>query len=127
MSALGQLQIRRFSAGQTIFREGDDAHGEAFLVQSGRVAIRKRVGGEERTLGVLGQGELLGEIALFRSAPRSATAVAEDDVALCVIAADRLEHFVRTNPRLAVEIIKRLANFLYQAEERAREVSRSDP
>lgn len=120
MSALSQVQTRRFTTGQTIFQEGDDAHGEAFLVQSGRVAIRKRVKGEERTLRVLGEGELLGEVSLFRAGPRSAAAIAEGDVTLCVIPGDRLEHFVRTNPKLAVEIIKRLAQELYEAEERAR-------
>jgi CRP-like cAMP-binding protein len=120
MSALSQVQVRRFSPGQTIFQEGDDAHGEAFLVQSGRVAIRKRVGGQEQILRVLGEGELLGEISLFRAGPRSATAVAEGDVALCVIPGDRLEHFVRTNPKLAVEIVRRLAQLLFEAEQRAR-------
>ncbi len=120
MSALSQVQVRRFTPGQTIFKEGDDAHNEAFLIQSGRVTIKKRVGGEERTLRVLSEGELLGEISLFRSGPRSATAVAEADVALCVIPGDRLEHFVRTNPRLAVEIVKRLTQLLHEAEERAR-------
>ncbi len=120
MSAMAQVQVRRFSAGQAIFQEGDDAHNEAFLVQSGKVAIRKRVGGDEQTLRVLGEGELLGEVAFFRAGPRSATAVAETDVALCVIPGDRLEHFVRTNPKLAVEIIKRLAALLVEAEERAR-------
>lgn len=120
MSALSQVQVRRFSAGQTIFQEGDDAHGEAFLVQSGKVAIRKRVKGEERTLRVLGEGELIGEVSLFRAGARSATAIAETDVALCVIPGDRLEHFVRTNPKLAVEIIKRLTQVLFEAEERAR-------
>ncbi len=120
MSALSQVQTRRFTTGQTIFQEGDDAHGEAFLVQSGRVAIQKQVKGEERTLRVLGEGELLGEVSLFRAGPRSATAMAEGDVTLCVIPGDRLEHFVRTNPKLAVEIVKRLAQELCEAEERAR-------
>mgnify|MGYP001609108994 FL=1 len=120
MSALSQVQVRRFTAGQPIFQEGDDAHNEAFLIQSGKVVIRKRVGGEERTLRVLGEGELLGHISLFRAGPRTATAVAETDVALCMIPGDRLEHFIRTNPKLAVEIVKGLAALLVEAEERAR-------
>lgn len=120
MSALAQVQVRRFASGQTIFREGDEARGEAYLVQAGKVVIRKQVGGQERTLRVLGEGELLGEISLFRAGHRSATAIAEGDVALCVIPSDRLEHFVRTNPKLGVEIIKRLAQMVYEAEERGR-------
>src|SRR3989304_52496 len=70
MSALSQVQVRRFTAGQAIFQEGDEAHNEAFLIQSGKVAIRKIVGGEERTLRVLGEGELLGEGSFFRAGPR---------------------------------------------------------
>jgi len=115
------VRLTEFPAGQTIFREGDDTHNEAFLVQSGKVAIRKLVGGEERTLRVLGEGELLGHVSLFRSGPRTAAALAETDVALCVIPGDRLEHFVRTNPKLAVEIVKGLAALLVEAEERARQ------
>jgi CRP/FNR family transcriptional regulator, cyclic AMP receptor protein len=120
MSALSQVQVRRFTAGQAIFQEGDDAHNEAFLIQSGKVAIRKIVGGEERILRVLGEGELLGHVSLFRAGPRTAAALAETDVALCVIPGDRLEHFIRTNPKLAVEIVKGLAALLVEAEERGR-------
>src|SRR3989304_1320985 len=72
MSALSQVQVRRFTAGQAIFQEGDEAHNEAFLIQSGKVAIRKIVGGEERTLRVLGEGELLGEVSFFRAGPAAA-------------------------------------------------------
>ena len=113
-------QVRRFAAGQTIFREGEESRGEAFLVHSGKIGIRKIVHGEPRTLRTLGQGQLFGEIALFSSAPRSADAIAESEVALFVIPADRLEHFVRNNPSLAVDLIRNLATCVLEAEERAR-------
>jgi CRP-like cAMP-binding protein len=113
-------QIRRFTPGQTIFLEGGDSKGEVFLVHSGRVSIRKRVHGQEQILRTLSQGQLFGEIALFSQAPRSADAVAETEVALFVIPADRLEHFVRNNPTLAVDLIRNLAICLREAEERAR-------
>jgi CRP/FNR family cyclic AMP-dependent transcriptional regulator len=120
VSMMSQPQVRRFGSGQVIFQEGDDSKNEAFLVQAGKVVIKKRVKGEERVLRVLGEGELLGELSFFRAAPRSATALAEGDVALAVIPGDRLEHFVRTNPKLAVEIIKRLAQLIWEAEERGK-------
>jgi CRP-like cAMP-binding protein len=120
MTTAHTAQIRRFAAGQRIFQEGDDSRGEAFLVHSGHVAIRKRVHGEERTLRTLSQGQLFGEIALFSQAPRSAAAVAENEVALFVVPADRLEHFVRNNPALAVDLIRNLSRCVLEAEERAR-------
>jgi CRP/FNR family transcriptional regulator len=116
------VPTRTFEPGTVIFREGDDAKGEAFMVHQGRVEIRKQIGGEERLLGTLAKGELLGHIALFRNAPRSASAIAADAVTLMVIPANRLETLVRANPALAVALIRDLAAMMLRAEDRLREV-----
>lgn len=118
---IGDIPTRTFGAGEVIFREGDDPKGEAFLVHQGKVEIRKLIAGEERLLNVLKKGELLGELGLFRNAPRSATAIAAEPVTLMVIPANRLDHLVRTNPALAVAMIRDLANRMLAAEDRARE------
>jgi CRP/FNR family transcriptional regulator len=119
---IGEVPTRTFEPGAVIFREGDDAKGEAFMVHQGRVEIRKQIGGEERLLGTLAKGELLGHIALFRNAPRSASAIAADAVTLMVIPANRLETLVRANPALAVALIRDLAAMMLRAEDRLREV-----
>ena len=118
---IGEVPTRTFQPGDVIFREGDDAKGEAFMVHVGRVEIRKQIGGEERLLRTMNKGELIGHIALFRNAPRSATAVAADTVTLMVISANRLDHLVRANPALAVALIRDLAVMLLAAEDRLRE------
>jgi CRP/FNR family transcriptional regulator, cyclic AMP receptor protein len=117
----GEIPSRTFKAGDVIFKEGDDAKSEAFLVHEGKVEVRKNLGGEEKLLRVLGKGELLGEFALFTNAPRSATALAADAVTLLLIPANRLDAMVRTNPALAMAIIKDLVGKMLAAEERARE------
>ena len=117
---IGEMPTKNFKPGEFIFREGDDAKGEAFMVQDGKVEIRRQFGGEDRVLRVLGKGDLLGELALFRNAPRSANAVAADAVTLLLIPSNRLEHLVRSNPALAIAIIKQLAKFMLEAEDRAR-------
>jgi CRP/FNR family transcriptional regulator len=119
---IGEVPTRTFEPGAVIFREGDDAKGEAFMVHQGRVEIRKKIGGEERLLRTLTKGELLGHIALFRNAPRSATAIAGDAVTLMVIPANRLDHLVRANPALALALIRELATMLLAAEDRLSEV-----
>lgn len=119
---IGEVPTRTFEPGAVIFREGDDAKGEAFMLHLGRVEIRKLIGGEERLLRTLTKGELLGHIALFRNAPRSATAIAADAVTLMVIPANRLDHLVRANPALALALIRELATMLLAAEDRLREV-----
>ncbi len=126
---LDNVTTRSFRAGEVIFREGDDPGDEAFMIHAGRVEVRKRVGEEQRLLRVLVRGELLGELGLFDSAPRSATAVAAEAVTLVVIPAKRLNHLVRTNPALAVAIIRdlstklRATNQLLAAEGQRRQAS----
>jgi CRP-like cAMP-binding protein len=126
---LGNVTTRSFGTGEVIFREGDDPRDEAFMIHAGRVEVRKRVGREQRLLRVLVRGELLGELGLFGSSPRSATAVAAEAVTLVVIPARRLNHLVRTNPGLAVAIIRDLSikllatNQLLAAEGQRRQAS----
>ncbi len=117
---IGDVPTRTFKAGEFIFREGDDAKGEAFMVHEGKVEIRQQFGGQDRVLRVLGKGDLLGDIALFRNAPRSADAVAAEPVTLLLIPSNRLEHLVRSNPALALALIKQLAARMLEAEDRAR-------
>jgi CRP/FNR family cyclic AMP-dependent transcriptional regulator len=119
---IGEVPTRTFEPGAVIFREGDDAKGEAFMVHQGRVEIRKQIGGEDRLLRALTKGELLGHIALFRNAPRSASAIAADTVTLMVISANRLDHLVRANPALALALIRDLSTMMLAAEDRLREV-----
>jgi S1-C subfamily serine protease/rhodanese-related sulfurtransferase len=113
---LGDLERRRFRAGEAIFKEGDGANGEAFLVHSGTVEIKRRFDGEERVLSKLREGELFGEMALFREAARSADAVVTTDVELIVIKHERLDWLIRNRPQLAAEVMRRLANWVVQTD-----------
>ena len=120
---IGDVPTRTFNPGDVIFKEGDDAKSEAFLVHLGKVEIRKNLGGEDKLLRVLNKGEILGELALFRNAPRSATAIAAEAVTLMIIPANRLDAMVRTNPALAMALIKDLASRMLAAEDREREAA----
>jgi CRP/FNR family transcriptional regulator len=113
--------LEGYSPGETIFREGEGTKGRAYLVHAGRVEIRKRLADEERVLRVLGRGDLLGELALFRDDTRhSASAVAVEPVTLVVIPAGRLLEIVRSNPVLAVALIRQLAVRIFENEARDR-------
>src|SRR5439155_46890 len=89
--SLGDIERRAFKRGDIIFKEGDDARDEAFVIHSGTVEIRRSFDGVEKVLNRIGEGEPLGEIGLFRKGPRSATAAAAEDVELLVFKDERLE------------------------------------
>jgi CRP/FNR family cyclic AMP-dependent transcriptional regulator len=107
--AFGDLPHRIFQRGEVIFRQGDAGTGECYLVHEGKVEVRREIDGRERVFRTLAAGDLLGEVALFRDAPHSATAVALGHVRLLVISADRLENMVRMHPGLAIALIRQLA------------------
>ena len=113
---LGDLERRKFRAGEVIFREGADAKGEAFLVHAGTVQIKRTFDGVEKTLSTLGEGELFGDLALFREGPRSADAVAGTDVELIVINNDRLDWLIQNRPQLTKEVVRRLSDWVVKTD-----------
>jgi S1-C subfamily serine protease/rhodanese-related sulfurtransferase len=113
---VGDLERRRYKAGETITEEGADAHGEAFVVHSGVVEARRLFDGEHRLLGTMGEGELIGELSLLRGAPRSAALIAQTDVELLVIKNERLDWLIRNRPQLTIEVLRRLANMIVQTD-----------
>ena len=64
-----------------------------------------------------GEGELLGEMALFRKGPRSASAVATADTELLIIKEERLEWLIRNRPQLTVELLRRLSNLVVATDQ----------
>ena len=70
---LDQLGRRRFATGDVIFTKGENGNS-AFLIEDGQVEIRDPDSGA--AIAIVGQGELIGEVALIDRRPRTATAVA---------------------------------------------------
>ncbi|PYM19001.1 MAG: hypothetical protein DMD81_04500, partial [Candidatus Rokuibacteriota bacterium] len=70
----------------------------------------------ERVLRKVSEGEIFGEFALFRGAPRSADAVATAESELLVITYDRLDWLIRNRPQLTMEVLKQLSNFVVETD-----------
>jgi rhodanese-related sulfurtransferase len=107
---LGDIERRHYAPGAVIFEEGEDAHREAYVVHAGTVEIVKRDPGGDRRLNLVKEGKLLGQMALFRHAPRSAAAVAVTEVELLVMQSERLEWLIRNRPELTLELLKDLSD-----------------
>jgi S1-C subfamily serine protease/rhodanese-related sulfurtransferase len=121
---LGDVERRRFKTGEFICREGDPGQ-EAYVIHSGAIDVRRRINGADKVLARFGEGELVGELALFRKAPRSADMVAATDTELLVITYERLEWLIRNRAQLTLEILKRLSELVVatDAQRPARDAS----
>ena len=87
-------------AGTLLFAEGDSGSC-AYLIDSGRIEIYLVREGREVVLAVRGPGELVGEMAIIDSLPRSASARITADCELVIVTAEQIAHRVaRTDPIL---------------------------
>ncbi|APD09993.1 MULTISPECIES: Crp/Fnr family transcriptional regulator [Thermus] len=101
-----------FPKGKTIFQQGD--LGQAlYLVEAGRVRLyRTHLGGQEKTLGFLGPGEVFGEMSLLDPEERSASAEAEEDAHLLALYRESYLALIRRLPLLAHNLARILARRL---------------
>ena len=83
------MTIRReLFAGEVLYRQGDPSDC-AWLVERGAIELMSVQGRRSVSHGVLGPGELIGELGMLDGAPRSATATARGDTVLLAIDHDQ--------------------------------------
>ncbi len=117
-------KLERFSAGTTIFREGEPGY-EMFIIFSGKVRILRTVGGVGEELAVLRKGDFFGEMAVLEDFPeRSATAEAITDVELLRLGKSDLEAFL-ANSKAALSLLERLSARLRETTERLAKLTQS--
>jgi CRP-like cAMP-binding protein len=109
-----------FAAGEFIFKEGD-LGTEMYIVHEGRVEIAKQVGGEPKALAVLEKGDFFGEMAILEDLPRAASARALVDSKLLMINGSTFDQMLRTNPEIAVRMMRKLSGRLRETDHMLRE------
>ncbi|MCR4590329.1 MAG: cyclic nucleotide-binding domain-containing protein [Lachnospiraceae bacterium] len=99
-----------FKKGDVIFREGDEGDS-LFDISEGTVGIFVNYGAEgEQKLTELKSGQFFGEMAVIEAYPRSATAVALDDVKAFEISCGDMNGYFESQPDRIVAIMKHLSS-----------------
>ncbi len=88
---------KHIEAGEVLFAQGDEGDA-AYAIEKGEVDILTRAGNAEELLATRGPGEVIGEMALLRDAPRIATARARTEVDLLVVPQEAMTHLLETSP-----------------------------
>jgi CRP-like cAMP-binding protein len=83
------LRPRHVSAGEVLYQQGDVADG-CLVIEHGSAEVL----GDGRPIASVGRGELVGEIALLRQVPRTATVRAVTEMDLRLLDADRFVYVV---------------------------------
>ena len=117
-SQLGEyLTIHDYPRSATIFRNGDP--GDAmYLIDVGKVRISiTDADGAVVTLAELGAGDFFGEMAMLDGQGRSANATAIEDARLAKLTRDDFLTFMRSDPRVTLELLTALTQRLRRTDE----------
>src|SRR5512143_3005503 len=98
--------LKHFPKGTVLFTEGDEGE-DMYIIRSGRVAIKKRVPHGELVVAELEKGDFFGEMALLERIPRTAGAEMVEDGDLIVIGSDVFGDMVKSNPEIAVRMLRK--------------------
>lgn len=93
------VMLKKFDAGEVIFREGDSPDG-LHIIRRGAVVVSRVVRGERRIQAHLSSGEYFGEMALLSGASRTATVTATVRSETLILKADFLRERLQSNAHL---------------------------
>lgn len=109
---------RRWSAGEVVFREGDDGD-TCYVIRTGSARVtRNHSDGRAITLAELRRGAIFGELAMWDGETRSATVEALEDTTAVALLAGDVRRLLAARPEIAVKLLSEIAARLRAANER---------
>jgi CRP/FNR family transcriptional regulator, cyclic AMP receptor protein len=102
-------RAKRLKAGAVVFREGDQPDG-CYLILKGAVKIfLSEPDGQQSLLAILGQGDIVGEMALIDRLPRSATVTALRGCELCHLSTAAFDRLAQSDIAVYQQLLRVLS------------------
>ncbi|HVF78494.1 MAG TPA: Crp/Fnr family transcriptional regulator, partial [Solirubrobacteraceae bacterium] len=117
---------RRYAAGAAMFHAGDPSDWVALVVRGQVKIVEQTADSREVLLAVRGPGQLIGELSAIDGEPRSASAVAIDDVEVQLVDAAGFHAHLEAHPAAAVALLRMLTLRLRDADRKRVEFSSHD-
>jgi CRP/FNR family cyclic AMP-dependent transcriptional regulator len=112
--------------GEVLFQEGEPGD-RMYVIMDGKVKLGQTSSdGRETLLGVLGPGEMFGELSLFDPGLRTSTATALTDAVVLGMGHDQLGPWLAGRPEVASSLLQALARRLRRTNEAMADLVFSD-
>lgn len=108
---------KTFEPGQIVFCEYEPGN-DFYFIQEGKVKITKTVANMQKTLDILTTGDIFGEMAILEEEPRSASAIAIDQVRALHFNRENFDTLMMGNPQLAYRLLVIFTTRIYDARRR---------
>jgi CRP/FNR family transcriptional regulator, cyclic AMP receptor protein len=109
VTLVDDFRLKEYGRDEIIFRQGDESR-EVYLVLKGKVRIYKiSPAGDETSIAIFFDHDVLGEMAALDNQSRSATAKAMSAVSLLTMSQERFLHYLHHMPTLAINLARVLS------------------
>jgi CRP/FNR family cyclic AMP-dependent transcriptional regulator len=120
------LVAQDLAKGEVIFSEGQPGD-QMYVIVEGKVKLGQTSSdGRESLLGVLGPGEMFGELSLFDPGLRTSTATALTDSIVLALGNDQLRPWLSGRPEVAAALLQALARRIRRTNEAMADLVFSD-
>ena len=123
MHGIGELG-RTYRDGEIVIRQGDVAEC-LYVVQEGHLEVVREEDGKQTVIRVAGKDELVGEMAVFYRAPRSATVRARGTVRVLTLDKKNFLRRINEDPSLAFRMIETMSRRVRELTDHIVELKRS--
>ena len=113
-AAADKKRMRYFKKGEVIFHEGEESDC-LYVIKKGSVRVSLKTDEGDKEIGVLTEGEVLGEMGVVEKLPRSATATAIGNSQLYRMEAERINDGQQGQNHPALDVARALAGRLREA------------
>lgn len=111
-----------YAAGEDLFHQGDPGDA-AYVILKGSVDVVIGEGDDELVVNRLGTNELVGDMALLSTKPRSATVRANSDVTVLELKKDLFLELIEGSPHVAAHIARIMSDRLYSMTEQLQDAA----
>jgi CRP/FNR family cyclic AMP-dependent transcriptional regulator len=117
-----RFHLVRYGKGEVIFREGDTAE-RLFLIDAGRVKLSiASPAGQELLIGVLGRGQIFGELEVIDRGTRAMDARTMEESRVYALDSDVFWTMMENRPPLARRLLELMARRLRRADETSQDL-----
>ncbi len=102
---LKTLDRRVYHAGKVLFHEGETGY-DAYFIEEGLVEVFTMVSGERTVLGTIGDGGIVGEMALMDKGRRMASAIAVADTTCVLIPGNDIVKRINDADPMVAELLR---------------------
>ncbi|MFN3603189.1 MAG: Crp/Fnr family transcriptional regulator [Leptonema sp. (in: bacteria)] len=117
---------KEFKPGEMIFCEWEPGNS-LFIIIKGKVKIVKIFGKTQKTLDVIMEGSIFGEMAILEEQPRSASAIAINDVKVLELNKENFNFLIQQHPQIVFNLLLIFTKRIYDAKRRLKNLLITDP